>query len=346
MYTEQAEIRAIAENLLAATDNPIVHCRLMRDVLQLPEHDPRLQSARRRLYNSRQVQTLLQEQHADGSWGRFHSQDTRLKQKILTTEMGVERAVALGLGLWQPRIERTRDYLAAQLAGVVEFPDPPEKNERWVTGVQLFTASTLARLDPQHQLLKPVRELWREIAVRIFRNGTYDEGAEIQAHAELTGAPVVDSYLVIRNKYALNLLGSQPGSLPTVIEQVLLSWLWTHPEGIGYLSVPLSASPGGLHSGAFERWFASMELLSAGFTTWAKFALASMAWVWDQRAADGLWDFGPRAARSDVLPFSDHWRAPRNRVVDWSARSLCLFAHCQRTFEQNESIDHTENILE
>ena len=130
MYTEQAEIRALAENLLTATDSPVVHCRLMSEVLGLPEHDPRLQSARRRLDNSRQVQTLLQEQHADGSWGRFHSQDTHLKQVIHTTEMGVERAVALGLGLWHPHIERTRDYLAALLSGKVEFPDPPERNER------------------------------------------------------------------------------------------------------------------------------------------------------------------------------------------------------------------------
>ena len=130
MYTEQAEIRALAENLLAATDSPVIHCRLMRDVLRLPEHNPRLQSARRCLESSQQVQTLLQEQHTDGSWGRFHSQDTHLKQVIHTTEIGVERAVALGLGLWHTRIERTRDYLAALLSGKVEFPDPLEKNER------------------------------------------------------------------------------------------------------------------------------------------------------------------------------------------------------------------------
>ena len=78
-------------------------------------------------------------------------------------------------------------------------------------------------------------------------------------------------------------------------------------------------------------WFASMELLSAGFITWAKFGLASMAWLWEQREADGLWDFGPRAARSNVLPFSDLWRVPRNRKVDWSARLLCLFARCHWT---------------
>ncbi len=346
MNAEQAEIEALAENLLSATDCPVVHCRLMADVLRLPEHNHRLKDARRRLESSRQVQALLEEQHADGSWGRFHSQDTRLNQKIHTTEKGVERAVALGLGGWHPRIKRTRDYLAALLSGAVKFPDPPERNVGWATGVQLFSASTLARLDPQHPRIKPVRGLWREITMRTFCSGIYDASAEIQAHTELAGTPVKDSYLVISNKYALNLLGSQTGTLPAKIEEALLAWLWYQPEGIGYLSVPLSAPPGTLSAGDFDRWFASLELFSASFSTWVKFAPVSMAWLWDQRAVDGFWDLGARFARSDVLPFSDHWRAPRNRVIDWSTRTLCLFARYYQAHMQCRSTEHTQNNLE
>ena len=343
MNAKSAEIRALAESLLAATDCPVVHCRVMADVLWLPQDHPRLQAERRRLGSSRQVQALLQEQQTDGSWDRFHSQDTRLKQVIRTTEMGVERAFQLGLGSWHPRIKRTRDYLVELLSGRIEFPDPPERNARWGTGVQLFTASSLARLDPQHKLLKPVRELWREIAMRTFLTDTYDEAVETQAHTELTAAPVKDSYLVIRNKYALNLLGSQAGTLPAKIEGALLAWLWSHPEGIGYIGVPLFANPETLSVGEFERWFASLELLSAGFPTWVKFASTSMAWLWDQRALDGLWDFGPRSERSDVLPLSDHWRAPRNRKIDWSTRTLCLFTCYYQTLEQYGFIDHFQN---
>ena len=345
MNTKSAEIRALAESLIAATDSPVVHCRLMVDVLSLPEHNPRLQAARNRLASSRQVQILLNDQHADGSWGRFHSQDSRLKQRILTTEMGVERAVALGLGTWHPRITRTRSYLSTLLSGALEFPDPPERNARWRTGVQLFTASTFARLDPENKLLKPIRELWCEIAKRTFYSGAYDAIAEIQAHKDLTSVPVKDSYLVIRNKYALNLLGSHTRKLPAKIEEALLAWLWSHPEGIGYLSVPLNAAPETFPTDAFERWFASLELLSVGFTSWVKFASAGMDWLWNQRTADGFWDFGPRAIRLNILPFSDHWRASRNRVIDWTTRSLILIARYYRSLGQYESTEHKHDNL-
>ncbi len=341
-----ADLETLAERILAATDCPVVHSRIFLDVFQLPEHDLRLRAARKRLESSQQVQILLQEQYPEGSWGRFHSRDSRLKQHIPTTEMGVERAVALGLGPWHPNIARTRDYLGALLSGLVDFPDPPEVNKRWDTGVQLFTASTLARLDPQDKRLQPVRMLWREITLQTFLHGTYDEAAETQAHARLTSAPVPGSYLVLRNKYALYLLGSQSGTLPVGIEKALLRWLWSQPQGIGYLSVPLKAPLETLPMGAFERWFASLELMSIGFPTWVKFTSDSMAWLWEHRNMDALWDFGPRDPTSCVLPFSDHWRSPHNRVIDWSTRTLCLYARYYRALDQLGSNTYPNNKME
>jgi hypothetical protein len=116
------------------------------------------------------------EQWADGSWGAFHSRNTRLKQKIVTTEAGVERALALGLDAAHPILEKTTNYLLRVMNGEIPFPDRHEKNDRWKTGMRLFLASTLALIHPNHPVLDQDRKLWVSIAELTFQSGKYDKG--------------------------------------------------------------------------------------------------------------------------------------------------------------------------
>jgi hypothetical protein len=108
--------------------------------------------------------------------------------------------------------------------------------------VRLFLASTLSLILPDHPILDAGRALWLEIARRTFQSGVYREDGEIKAHAELTGSSIKSSYLVLRGKYQLNILGSIPGMLSADLENAQLKWLWERPDGIGYLSVPLGYS--------------------------------------------------------------------------------------------------------
>jgi hypothetical protein len=84
---------------------------------------------------------------------------------------------------------------------VSELAAPPEKNDRWATGVRLFLASTLSLILPAYPVLDDDRALWLEIVRHTFQSGVYCEDDEIKAHAELTGATVRGSYLVLRGKY-------------------------------------------------------------------------------------------------------------------------------------------------
>lgn len=65
-------------------------------------------------------------------------------------------------------------------------------------------------------------------------------------------------------------------------------------------------------------------MLSRLFPSWVRFAGSAIEWLWSRRGADGYWDFGPRPHSVAVLPFSDDWRAGRNRRFDWSTRVLVL----------------------
>jgi hypothetical protein len=317
-------IEQIAADVLAQNPGPVVRHRLLRDVLRLPAEDAALQAAREHLDDSRCVQELAREQWSDGGWGAFHSRSTKRKQKIASTEVGVERAIALGLEATHPILDRAARYIAAIMAGRLAFPDYHEKNDRWPTGMRLFLASTLSLIRPDHPLLDPDRALWLEIARRTFASGYYDEKAEIRAHAELTGATVKDSYLVLSGRYQLNVLGSIPDTLPPRLEDALLAWLWIRPDGIGYLEVPLAAPPPDDRPGPFDRWWTSLELLARLFPDWVRFGGEAVAWLWAQRDDRGYWDFGQRPGYLSYFPLSGNWRKKRDRVFDWTTRALVL----------------------
>ena len=316
-------IEKAADRILAQYPNAVVRIRLLRDVLGKLLDDPGLAEAAGELEQSHWVKELAAEQREDGGWGAFHSQDTRRKQAILTTEAGVERALALGLDGPHPILQKARNYLLDVLQGRVPFPDRPEKNDRWVTGTRLFTAATLARIEPEHPELEHDRNLWVKIVKRTFQSGSYREADEVKAHTELTGASVTGSYLSLRGKYQLTLLGSVQEGLPPDLERALLAWLWERPDGIGYLTVPLKPLLPN-QPNAIDRWLASHELLGRAFPRWAQFAEPVVDWLLAQQQTAGIWDFGPRPDSMIYLPLSDTWRDRKHRQFDWTVRVLTV----------------------
>lgn len=320
------EIINTANQILADEPEAIIRIRLLRDVLGREPDDADLLQAKHDAEKSPWVANLSTEQKADGSWGAFHSRDSRVKQKIPTTEMGVARAINLGLDASHPILGNTAKYLQQVMDGELPFPDRPEKNTRWKTGKRLFVAATYARIQPHDSRLNADRELWLEIASRTFQSGAYNAGDEALAHEELTGASVKDSYLVMNGKYQLLILGSIPNTLAREMEHQILRWLWNLPWGIGYLSVPLNVPPALDKPGEIDRWLTSLELLAHCFPTWVEFAQEAVEWLWDQQRLDGRWDFGSKPRGSTYLPLSSSWRRKGDRVIDWSTRILVLLS--------------------
>jgi hypothetical protein len=312
-----------AERILARDPDPVVSFRLMRDVLRLPVDSPELAHAKRAMGKSRWVREVDREQWYDGSWGRFHSQDTAARQRIPTTEVGVERALALGLDSSHAVPRKAAGYITRVLNGSVDVRDRPERNDRWPTGVRLFAASTLARMQPDAHVLDPVWRLWAEIASRTFASGAYDEEAEVLAHRDLTGASVRGSYLSLGSKYHVALLGSRAAHLPSDIEAAYVKWITRRETGIGYLDAPLWRMPDHLGKFGIDAWLTSHELLSA-FPSWRRIVGDAIDWLWTHRDEDGLWDFGPRSTWSFYFPLSEDWRRKGRRAHDDSTRVLAL----------------------
>lgn len=311
-----------AQRILDADPDPAVRVRLLRDVLRRRPGDPALETAAEALESSRWVARLAKSQQEDGSWGRFHTENTALAQDIPTTEYGVERAVALGLPRTHPILDRASLYIAGILEGSEEFPDPAETNDRWETGKRLFAASTLARIRPGDPALDEIWDTWHQIAQRTFASGDYSQWEESRAHYDLTGASVANTYLVLNSKYQLALLGARAQELDPELEERLVRWVWGWHEGVGYMDGRPAAPPVDETGGA-DRWLAIHELLAA-FPTWRAIAGDTIEWLWRQRGDDGLWDLGERSSVSRVLPLSESWRRRDARRHDWSTRILVL----------------------
>ncbi len=274
------------------------------------------------------VQQLILEQHLDGSWGRFHSPNSTSRQKIISTEFSIDRGLALGLDASHPAFCRVVDYLTQLLSGQRDFPDPAERNDRWPVGVGLFSAAALALLKPNHPFLDHAWDLWAEIAARAFKNGDYDAEAEIQAHHNLTGATIKDSYLLLNNKYALTLLSARIDDLPETLFAQIVAWVWNYSQGIRYLGVSPAKLPVDMNPGILDRWFSTHELLSR-FPTWCDLAGDVIDWLLMGMDDDGFWDFGPRRTGSYYFPLSPNWRKAIYRKFDWSTRVLVLLSRYQ-----------------
>ncbi len=321
----ESEVDLIARGILENHRDPVIRHILLKELVVSATRNER-DEAYKAIDESINVIRLANEQLDDGGWGPFHSRSAKLKQAIPSTEVGVERAISLGLDSRHPILKNACDYIVEILEGRIPFPDYEERNDRWPIGKRLILCATLSLIDRNHPLLDGPRRLWAEIAGRTFSSGAYSEADEARAHRELTGASVKGSYLVLRSRYHLALLGSSRATLPHEIRSSWLDWLCSLEVGIGYLEVPLRAPPLSAYPGPLERWFASHELLSKHYPDeWSDRSGDSIDWLIKNRLSNGNWDFGSRAPTQHYFPLSESWKSKESREVDWTVRVLRLW---------------------
>jgi hypothetical protein len=119
----------------------------------------------------------------------------------------------------------------------------------------------------------------------------------------------------------LTLLGARSVHLPPSLDRRIVDWVWHDSQGIGYLGADLK------HPQPFHifQWLESLEILS-NFQSWRAVTGGALAWLWERRNSDGLWDLGAKVSKSYYFPLSDDWRKAGNRSVDHSTRILALLS--------------------
>ncbi len=314
-------IRLAAECVLSEEPEAPVKVRLLRDVLQVPSNNADLRAAVKALDEHPHVRVLAEEQQANGSWGRFHTADSSARQKIGTTEMGVQRAMELGLSNDHPVLSRVRPYLEGILDNSIPFPDRAEKHENWPTGVAMFAGAMLSRFAADATAFDGTWDFWATVVRRSFRNGHHDLDAERGVHQQLLGRSGKPGWMRLNSKPVLMILGSRASRLPDDVESAYVDWLWKHcPRGLVYFDVRLDSSPEALRGHRLGGWLASLALLSA-FPGSQRTARPAIERLLGSRNAEGLWDFGiqPSCPR-----FSVSYRKRRCCIHDWTMRVACL----------------------
>ena len=134
-------------------------------------------------------------------------------------------------------------------------------------------------------------------------------------------------YLGLLNRDAVALLGARAKELPARVQGAYGRWLWGHPTGLGYVNVRCWPPPSAARIGwAIGGWLRTMELLARlGFSR--DEMGRAMGWLWDQRGATGLWDFGSGATG---LRVSVDWRDRGRRAQDHSLAALAMMSRFLR----------------
>jgi phage baseplate assembly protein W len=309
------DIHRSAREILEADPDGVVASRLFAEVLRISPERTEMMQAKKAALDSKWVRQLDDAQLPDGSWGRFHSQDTKKKTVFRTTEEAIDRAFALGLGSDHRILIQARKYILQVLHGDARIRDRRENNEAWPLLVKLILAGRLAQIDPTNKMLHPFWRYLSEVVEKAFASGKYNLEDESAAHLRLSGKHVPLGFL--ESQHALWILSTQP--LPNQLGHALLEWVWNKPDGIRYLRAQLSA-PQPRHIGY---WLRSMNILSR-FDCWREICTEPLNHVWGQRDEHRLWDYGCKISRCIDFPLSENWRKVRKRKMDYSTYVLVL----------------------
>ncbi len=316
-----AEIERTAETILREQPDPIPTFRLLGEVLRLPPEDTGLRKAKAAAEQNKWVHQLRDAQLKNGSWGRFHSQDTKTKSIFRTSEEAIDRAFSLGLDGSHPVLRWAVEYIERVLNGQVQITDRAEKNEAWPLLIRFILAGRLAQIDPSNPMLDNGFECLAEVAGRAFASGSYLLADEAEAFMQVTNTRVPGGF--IESQHALWILASRP--LPKMLGRRLVDWVWGKPDGIRYLRAPLSRPM----PKTIIAWLRSMNILSR-FPCWREVPVEAMNELWKQRSPEGLWDFGAQTRWCMDFPISNTWHTRINRQLDYST---CLLVLMRRWFD-------------
>jgi hypothetical protein len=317
------QIESTAESILSKDPDAVVRFRLLRDVLMVPASGVEYRQAKKAMLQSHWVEKLEEEQWENGSWGRFHTENTKIKSRYPTTEFAIRRGLELGLDKKDKVFVKAIRYMTDVLEDRVRWSDGYEKSPCFPIAVKLFTAAELSQITPSHRALEPIWDIWSEIFRRTFAGGEYDQEAERAASEDLLGVNINRSYVAFHSKYNLRFMGSRSDRIPERMQEALLKPLWNGEIGLGYLRHNPSGLPKATTERDFTRWLESVEVLS-GFRSWKRVAEEGIRWLWDECQVDDLWDCSPQRGRTPYFPLSESWRKRGDRRIDCSTRILVL----------------------
>ena len=214
---------------------------------------------------------LADEQWDDGSWGRFHSQDSKslVKQTFVTTESALCRARELGVTKDDPLIAKCIKLMEKYIQGNKTWTDNIEKHKDNGKGHMFcrpfMTAARLNMFDSENSAIEPLRCVVVETLKTSFATGCFDGSFWEQKVKEYH----VPSIVAPGSFYGSMLLQNSK-SMDDTLQRQWLEYIWNAKNGIYYLSSVPPSKKQCIEDRQFNEWLCSLELLS-GFSLFSDF---------------------------------------------------------------------------
>lgn len=281
------------------------------------------------IHSSKWYLQLSNEQWDDGSWGRFHSMDSRIKDKqiFVSTEAALRRANELGLTKDDPIIEKCIILMERYVRGEETWRDYIEKHKDNGKG-HLFcrpflTAANINLFDPYNPVIKPLRDVVAETLKTAFATGCFDESFWEQNVRECH----VPSIAAPGNAYSSMLL-QKADCMEDTLQRHYLNYIWNRKEGIYYISNSAPAEKLCLEDKGFTTWLSALELLR-GFSLFSEFmkddVFPHLICEINRIMTDGV---KLPAAHPITGHYAESWRDKTARKNDMILRILRILIKC------------------
>jgi hypothetical protein len=269
-------------------------------------------------YSSKWVELLKANQLEDGGFGRFHSRDSKKKQKFPTTELAVDSMKMLGIPRGNPMADKLCDYMEQLLRREIEWPDGFEKNKWYRPAQPLFVASKLSVFGSDCRAYLEIFNSWHAILKEAFADGEYNAERTDRISRELLGCDIDRSYIGLNSIYPIELFGNMQAEISDALKHNYLKWLHRSGKPILYTSVVLDQGLNNSFSGLYR-----VYLLLSGFSCFKTEFEEELSQLIDKRKQDGFWNFGKDF---DCQRLSEDWKSQIRMDIDHTILALLLYA--------------------
>lgn len=268
-------------------------------------------------YNSKWVKLLKSNQLSVGGFGRFHTRDSKIKQKFLTTEIAIDSIKLLGLERGISLIDRLCDYMERILRRDIDWPDGYDKNQWYRPAQPLFVASKLSIFGSRCEEFLEVFNCWLAILQEAFRDGEYSKDRTDKISKKLLGCEIDGSYIGLNSIYVIELLANMQAHIGEELKQNYLKWLHNNGKSIGYTSVFLNR---GLNNDFTELY--KVYFILSKYSCFKYEFEKELNSLKEKRDRGGFWNFGKNFSCQKLL---DDWRSLDRMKTDQTVMCLCLY---------------------
>lgn len=309
-------ITILADNLLNMKPDPIPEYILLTEFKNKPKTSREVQNLYDKILVHPFIKQIQEEQDGSGCWRDFHGYSEQVIRKCLF--MGLDESFSC--------LSKVSTYLEKVLDKTETWHQREEKqdNPKWWLEMfmPLVSATYLSLINPKHPKVAEYQMIWKSFAIAGFKNQQYDPVAESKEQLDYFNIKT-KRIIPFFNYYVILLLTASKEVLPVDIDEKMLNFCMNLDRGIYYIYDKSPIIPVTIDNiKNFYSWTRCISILSR-YQNWDKYQSKIDSFLWEQRNADGLWDFMKNPYGS-LFPLSDSWRKEKNRVIDSSIYVLRL----------------------